>query len=741
MSHAYDKLSSPVQKWIRLKEWRELRDIQTHAIHSIIDTDADIIISASTAGGKTEAAFLPLISQVLDDSVEGVGFDIICVSPLKALITDQAERLEDICKATDIPIFPWHGDISQSVKTRARKNPQGILLITPESLEALLIRRGNEVVRLFNRTRAVVIDELHSLLDSVRGVQLRSLLTRLETICGRGIRRIGLSATLGDFDLACTYLRPDNDSCVQVIRANSDESELKVQLRGYEMNADPLFTSDEQEGHQSATSPEPEDIKSSTPNAIAAHLFKHLRGSDNLVFAGSRNNVEIYADKLRQKCEKSRLPNEFYAHHGNLARQDRQFVEQRLKDSSTPTTAICTSTLELGIDIGDIASVAQIGAPYGVASLRQRLGRSGRRKGQPSVLRQYIIEESLSSRSSIVDRLRLGLMRSIAMIELLLENWCEPPKPEALHLSTLVHQILSVIAERGGIVASQLYSLLCREGPFRQISPQVFKMVLHKLGDQETKLIEQPEGDELLLGAVGERLVEHYSFYAVFMTPKEFRIVCDGKELGTLPITNILTPGMLLIFSGRRWSVIEVLDEDRVVTVAPAKAGKPPKFDGDPGEIHDMVIQKMFKLFESDYKPLYLDRTASKFLDEARRNYKTLGLANSSVVSIETDKYAIATRVGSIKTNTLALALRRYDFQTSQHDGFILIDSSNVDTGVRKTLKSIIDINAESLLTGKENLVFDKYHWCLSRALLEKDALSVRLDVSSLPELCRRILR
>ncbi|WP_297770590.1 helicase-related protein [uncultured Roseovarius sp.] len=213
--------------------------------------------------------------------------------------------------------------------------------------------------------------------------------------------------------------------------AEGGEAELLLQLQGY-------ISGDENTETASA------------PRQIASHLFKHLRGSDNLVFAGSRQSVEIYADQLRNLCEDERLPQEFYPHHASLSRDHRDFVERRLKDGSKPTTAICTSTLELGIDIGDVACVAQIGAPFSVASLWQRLGRSGRRAGQPAVLRQYAVETRLTPDSNYIDRLRLGLIRAVAMIDLLLEGWCEPPKAQALHLSTLVHQILSVIAERGG---------------------------------------------------------------------------------------------------------------------------------------------------------------------------------------------------------------------------------------------------------------------------------------------------
>lgn len=699
-----------------------MRDIQTRAIHTIFQSDTDLIVAASTAGGKTEAAFLPLISQVLDTPAKSGGFDLLYIGPLKALITDQAERMNEICREVEIAVVPWHGDVSQSVKSRSLKVPKGILLITPESLEALFIRRGLEIPRLFAATRAVVIDELHSMLDSERGVQVRSLLTRLELAIKRPVRRIGLSATLGDMDLARAYLRPDLAERVVLIEAEGGETELRLQLRGYLSGA------------------EDKEAPSAT-DSIASHLFHHLRGEDNLVFSGMRQSVEIYADRLRELCERERLPQEFYPHHASLSREHRDFVERRLKNSSKPTTAVCTSTLELGIDIGDVTCVAQIGAPFSVASLRQRLGRSGRREGQPAILRQYTVEDQLASDSSFVDRLRLGLIRSIAMIELLLEGWCEPPKPTALHLSTLVHQILSVIAERGGASASYLYSVLCREGPFRQVTTTIFADVLRSLGASDTGLIEQSQGGLLLLGATGERLVEHYSFYAVFKTPEEFRLVTDGHTLGTLPINNILAPGMMLIFSGRRWLVQEIHDREKVILVIPAKAGVPPLFGGDPGDIHDTVIEMMFGILESDIQPLYMDATALGMLEEARLNFERMGFRDDSVLTLGERNSIIATRAGTVKTATLALALKSFGFSVEQHDGFLQVESSDETPFLPATLDILADGAEIDLCADAGNLMSEKFHSYLSSDLLALDALSSRLAPLALSSLAAQLVR
>ena len=323
--------------------------------------------------------------------------------------------MEDLCAQAELPVYPWHGDISQGVKSRARRNPRGVLLITPESLEALFVLRGLEIPTLFSGALAIIIDELHALLDNERGIHLRSLLTRLELAVGRRIRRVGLSATLADMETVKEYLRPGYPDAVDLLESAMDGGEVRVQLRGY-------ITGAEGEGEASK-------------KAVAKHLFDRLRGTPNLVFAGPRQDVEWYADALRQMSEDAKVPVDFLPHHASLSREHRLDVERRLKSSGT-ATAICTSTLELGIDIGAIDCVAQIGPLFSVSSLRQRLGRSGRR-GQPAVLRMYSIERYTNAGSHPIDR--LGLVRSVAMVELLGDRWCEPPAPRLHHPAQIPH--------------------------------------------------------------------------------------------------------------------------------------------------------------------------------------------------------------------------------------------------------------------------------------------------------------
>jgi ATP-dependent Lhr-like helicase len=528
----FERLATPIQRWIWQQKWAKLRDVQERAIPAVLK-GGDVVVSARTAAGKTEAAFLPLLTRVLQRDDDRDGFAVVYVSPLKALINDQHRRLELLCEAAEIPLHKWHGDVSASAKSRARERPSGVVLITPESLEALLVRRGREIPRLFYNLEAVVIDELHAFIGSERGVQLQSILNRIEFACGRErIDRIGLSATLGDMLLAAEALRPGAGDDVAIVEGQDQGNGVALQIRGYVKPQDKA--PDEEEGE---TEPAP-----LVPPEVRADLIKFLRGGRHLLFAGSRRNVEVYASALAEKCEDDNVPNEFFAHHGNLSKAQREDVELRLREDPRPTTAVATTTLELGIDIGDVESVAQIGPGPSVASLRQRLGRSGRRAGKPATVRIFAIEEEAGKGHHPVDQLHLDLVQSVAVVECLIENWCEPPARAGLHLSTLLHQILAVILQYGGVKPLFAYKLLCERGPFRNVGKGLFAELLKQMAHAEIKLIEQSPDGILMLGEVGERIAESHEFYAVFVTPEEYRVITHTATLGTYPLDTTIAP-------------------------------------------------------------------------------------------------------------------------------------------------------------------------------------------------------
>lgn len=728
-SNAFPLLHAGVQRWIWTRQWNGLRDIQERSIPVILAGDRDVVISAATAGGKTEAAFLPVVSAVAE-ATEG-GFSALYLSPLKALINDQGRRLEDLCEAVEMPLYRWHGDVGQAEKKRARTKPKGLLLITPESLEALFVLRGAEVRRMFAGLRYVVVDELHAFLGTERGMQLQSLLHRLETVLERRVVRIGLSATLGDMRKAAAALRHDDADVVEILISRSDGQELRLQVRGYAQDAPQPKTipgSDE-----TAADQQPEDPQELVRKAIAAHLFKRLRGTHNLIFAGARRTVELYADALRGLSEDMVLPNEFFPHHGNLAKDLRETLEDRLREGSLPTTAVCTTTLELGIDIGDVESVAQIGPPLSIAAMRQRLGRSGRRPGKPAILRLYVPEDALGADSPPADRLRLDTAQAVAGVRLLVEGWCEPPPDKALHLSTLVHQILSSIAQRGGAAAPWLFETLCARGPFGAIDQGTFAAILRSMGGDEARLIEQAEDGMLLLGEQGERLVGHYSFYAVFESPEEYRVVTRGKTLGTLPVDFPVAPEIMIVFAGRRWIIEAVHDRDKVLEVSPAKGGVVPNFGGEGGRLHDRLAQETRAVLEDTDTPGFLNDTAQDHLRQGRDAYRSLGLHRTGILAAGKTTHLLPWAGGG-RLHTLSLALLAEGLKTMPGD-LILTVNAPADI-VTKALRTIANspppapLALAHRIANKRRQKFDDY---LTDDLLALGLAVGTIDADSLP--------
>lgn len=718
-SSSFYLLDEQIQRFIWAEGWETLRAAQEQAIPFIVSCDRDVIIAAATAAGKTEAAFFPALTHLLQ---AGGSRLIVYVSPLKALINDQFGRLDRLCEQLEIPVWPWHGDISSSSKSRFIKQPKGVLLITPESLESVLCNRGTSVKQLFDATSFFIIDELHAFIGTERGKQLQSLLHRIEAVLGRSVPRVGLSATLGDMQLAADFLRPGHGHAVEVIDSRSAGSELKVLIKGYE---EPLVVSP-------ADGDEAEEQEPVTPALIAAHLFKSLRGSNNLIFPNSRREVERYTHLLTRLCREEGVPNEFWPHHGNLSKEIRTETERALKQKETPATAICTNTLELGIDIGAVRSIAQIGPPPSVASLRQRLGRSGRRKGEPAILRGFCIEGQIGSESNLSTQLRLSTVEMTAMVLLLSEHWFEPPAVDGVHLSTLIQQMLSLIAQQGGATIRELYGVLCgSHAPFSGISKAEFAELVRHLGQRE--LLMQESSGDLLHGRIGEKFVNHYTFYAAFQSDEEFRIVANGKPLGTLPISQMLVAGQRILFAGKTWRVEQIDEEGKTIYVTHAPGGTPPLFSGGSGRTHTRVRQRMRELLEASEIPAFLDQVASRFLREARKNYEELGLSHDVVVD-QGRELQIVTWMGDATNEAIACLLQR---------GGVTANPSGPGVEVHKgerTTEEILDLirsaasdeppALDALLSDVTNLRREKWDWTLPDQLLRRSYASLQLDLS-----------
>ena len=725
-SSGITRLDERIQRWIWSEGWTALRDAQERAIPALIDADRDVIVAAATAAGKTEAAFFPILTHLLQRA-PAIGL-VLYISPLKALINDQWGRLTGLCESLDIPVVGWHGDIAASKKQRFLKSPQGVLLITPESLEALFVTRGTSMHGLMANLRYVVIDELHAFIGSERGKQLQSLLHRLERVAGHPIPRVGLSATLGDMRLAAQFLRSTGPDKVELIESKGSGQELKVLLKGYAAKPPKIELGPDQ------ANSEPEDIVNGSVLDVAAHLYKVLRGTNNLVFPNSRQKVETFTDLLRRKCERDCVPNEFWAHHGSLSKDYREETEQALKDGSRPATAVCTTTLELGIDIGAVKSICQIGASPSVASLRQRLGRSGRRKGESAILRAYCIEPQLEQSSSTSDCLREELVQSIAMVRLLIAGWFEPPRVNGLHGSTLIQQILSIIAERGGANAAQLWSaLVSSDGPFVGVSKEDFVSLLRHMG--ELRLLTQESSGLLLHGEVGEQFVNHYTFFAAFATEEEFRLVCEGKTLGTLPISRPLLPQQGVIFAGRRWRVIDVDTEKKLIVVSPDKGGAPPMFESGQSMVHDRIRQEMREVLAETDAVAFLDLTGQQLLQEARDHYKRAGLISAQVIQRGAEVELLTWR-GDWVNDALALLLTQRGL-AANNDGLVInVSGSSKDKAIQvlRDISQLVDLDPVVLLADAKNTIREKWDWAMPGEMARRSFASLCLDLDGARE-------
>ncbi|GMO34540.1 MAG: DEAD/DEAH box helicase [Termitinemataceae bacterium] len=738
-SKSFNLLDERLRHWVWRHEWVSFRGVQEDAIPAILENKNDVVLAASTSSGKTEAAFLPVISKMLllhdTGGVKGNFGLTVYISPLTALINDQIYRVTELCGSLKIPVYPWHGGIAANVKKKFFENPQGILLITPESLQAIFCNHGAQLPAMFGGLRYIIIDELHSFIGSERGKQLQSLMHMLDIRTGKTITRIGLSATLGDMNAASIFLRGGEKTkrkC-SVIQDGNGNFKMKLLLKGIteDKNIEPMNESDDDEEDEDAQTESKMEQTSvdtfSAPHAIAEYLFQKLRGTNNLIFPNTRTNVEFYTHLLSALCSAYGYPNEFFAHHGNLSKEIKEEAEDALRSTEHSATVICTNTMEMGIDIGEIASVVQIEAPPSVASLRQRIGRAGRREGEVPVLRAFTIEEALKNNNHLFARLRESTFQFCASIMLLLEGWCEPPKPHGMHLSTLVQQLLALVAERSGIRPSDAYQILCVSGPFEQLSETDFEDLIENL----IMLDILDEAENLLLFAdKGEKLANHYTFFAAFSQDIEYRIVTGEKTLGTIPIKSNMQAGDVLIFAGLTWKIKSIDDRAKIIEVKYFKSGRPPLFTGSGFSIHPAIRNRMKILYENDEPIPFADANAKLLLEQGRETYKNLNLDDPKNRIIERGANTIVlTFLGDKANKTLQLLLR--NLEISNYTCGLGINTHGKDKKEIEEILFKLKENkfppTEKLLHGRQNLYVEKWDKFLPHNLLVKNYASLYL--------------
>lgn len=702
----FDRYAPFVQDFIYEHSWESLRAIQVAAGEAIFNSDDNVLLTASTASGKTEAAFFPIITLFDEDPPASVG--ALYVGPLKALINDQFMRLNDLCQEAHIPVWHWHGDVAQSHKARLLKHPSGILQITPESLEALLLHRHSAIAHLFGDLRFVVIDEVHSLMRGDRGGQTLCCIERLSRMAGVNPRRIGLSATIGDPELTGRYLSAGTGRNCVIPRIEAQGQRWRVSMEHFYVtgpqapertssrwDANPADDSDEPTYEvplQAATEQRiprkdertsvtdvpalslptneaPTDAAPTWADPGVGYVFEHTRGRKCLVFVNSREEAEAVTTTLRQYCEAKGEPDRFLIHHGNLSSSFRMTAEDLMRDEDNTMTTVTTATLELGIDIGRLERAFQIDAPFTVSSFLQRMGRTGRR-GQPPEMWFVMREEEPEARSLLPETIPWKLLQGIALVQLYLEErWVEPPSLDGLPYSLLYHQTMATLASSGELSAAQLAQRVLTLTPFHRVSLDDYRVLLRYLLERDQ--IERTESGGLIVGLAGERVTNNFKFYAVFQENEEYTVRSESQELGT--IVQPPPVGERIALAGHVW-VVEEIDHKRHLIEATKVKGKVPAYFGEcAGDINTHILERMRAVLQEGTSYPYLRDNARARLAQARHVAANARLCDAPLICLGGKVWCLLPWLGSYAF----LALERFlKIRCAQHLGLKGLDSA-----------------------------------------------------------------
>ncbi len=646
-----------IQDFIYRNGWESLRSVQVAAADAIFNSEDNVLLAASTASGKTEAAFFPILSQLDENPSSSVG--VLYIAPLKALINDQFGRLTELCEEAEIPVWRWHGDVAQSRKSKLLKHPSGILQITPESLEALLLHKHSHIPALFGDLRFIVIDEIHSLMRADRGGQCLCLIERLSRLASCNPRRIGLSATIGDLELAGCFLGSGSGRDTIIPRIEDAQQRWRLSISHFFVGegAEEMAAGEDETVAQGRCliPPPPEPATDAAPAGAdlgLGYIFEHTRGKKCLVFCNSREEAEGVTTTLRRYCEASNEPDRFLIHHGNLSSAVRESAEDVMRDEELDQTTVTTATLELGIDIGRLERAFQIDAPFTVSAFLQRMGRTGRR-GSPPEMWFVMREDRAEPRTTLGATIPWKLLQGIALVQLYLEDrWVEPPRLDRLPYSLLYHQTMATLASGGEMTPAELAARILTLGYFHRVSSEDFRILLHHLIDIDH--IQLTEEGGLIVGIAGERVINSYRFYGVFQENEEYTVRNESQELGTI----VLPPpvGEKLAIAGATWLVEEV-DHKRHLVYATQVKGQVPAYFGDcPGDINTVVLERMLRVLMEDADYPYLMDNARGRLAQARSTARNAHLDHIPLVRLGGDTWGLFPWLGSYAF----LALERF---------------------------------------------------------------------------------
>ena len=745
---AFEKYSPFIRDYIYSRNWDSLREVQIGAAEVLFGTENNLLLTSSTASGKTEAAFFPIISRLYDDPPQTFG--ALYIAPLKSLINDQFSRLDELLDMSGIPVFHWHGDVAMSHKNKALRDPKGILQITPESLESMLMNRNNDIVRLFGDLRYVVLDEIHTLTGTDRGNQIICQLCRISRLIGRDPVRVGLSATIGDTDIAAKWLGAGSERGVSVVGMKETRTSWRLGMEHFYIQSDSPDQSES--GHKYLTAvgePTPgttdgagePDCPEASDNSVGytpldpgfEYIYDCTADKKCLVFSNSREETEYLTATLRQIADRRGDPDVFLIHHGNLSASLREEAEMKLKDDGLRTVTCATVTLELGIDIGRLERIVQLDAPTTVSSLLQRLGRSGRR-GTPPEMMMVFREENPLPNTPLPQLMPWGLLRAIAIVQLYLEErFIEPPNVKKLPFSLLFQQTLSTLAASGELTAKRLAEKVLSLPPFAGVTKEEYRTLL--LSMIKNDFIEMTEEKGLIVGLKGERLINSFKFYAVFKDSEDYTVRAGSDEIGT--ITTPPPVGDRFALAGRVWEVEELDVARKLIYVKEVKGKMEISWPGDYGEIHTRILERMKQVLEEDTVYPYLKKNARKRLDVARRVARNTGMLKKSIVHLGGYTWCLFPWLGTRSFRTLRkfIAKNGAKFRISgmEYEGCCYM-TFKMERGDGRELISYLSkkastegIDKSALVAPSECPVFEKYDDFIPSELLRDAYMADRL--------------
>lgn len=648
--------------------WTSLRPVQDLAGQAILD-GKNVIVLAPTAGGKTEASIFPILASLVEQPAEGVG--AIYVAPIKALLNNQEGRLGNYTEMVGLRRFVWHGDVADPDKRRFVKDPSELLMTTPESLEVMLISPRVPVAKLFANLRFIVIDEVHALAGTDRGAHLMSVLERVIRSTKNDVQRIGLSATVGNPDTILEWVRGSSTRAHAVIDPPKPPARRQIGI-----------------------------LHRPSIGELSEEAAVQAAGKKSLFFCQSRALTETVAQQMRGRGTT------VFVHHSSVSAEERREAEASFQ-SGADVCITCTSTLELGIDVGDLDAVFQANAPSSVSSFLQRLGRTGRRAN------------AVANTTFFCDN-RDAVLQAIALVELARSHWVESVPVQTRCWPVLVHQLFAMALQFGGISAERAWEQLARVPDFSGIPRDEFDRVIQHLV-KEQFLWES--GGLLSLGERAEKTYGRKNFaelYAVFSSPVLYGVQTSaGRDIGSLEqgFVDRLVPGMTaFLLSGRAWVAEHVIHSDRVVKVREAPRGKKPTWGGFiPQMLGFELCQRIRQVLLEEVDYPYLDPAARAVLHEAREDLGPL-LRRTRPMQIDSGAALWWTFAGGRINATLKYVLAVTKGWRVVADNFLLrIEGDGV---THET------VNAEIERMIAENVIADAETWRRVAALLPEYRLS-----------------